>query len=172
MNEKLLFAALTEPLTDLLTQIGVSDLPFIKGNQSTTQGRLERAAYVTRIDRPQRGWQKHDTRQGSTTMDQMMQDTYQVQVSNPNDPANAAQLTANDLAERLRMLVQSPQYVAALRAQGIGLQIPTAIRPLVFRNESEQFEDHPTFDFTVSYKSSIILTTPEVDVIDPDIHRI
>lgn len=172
MNEKLLFAALTEPLTGYLTTLQVTDFPFLKANQTEPQGRVERAAYISRIATVPYGWQKHKTRQGDTSMEQNRQDTWQIQCYTPNDPANPTQQTATDLAELLRMLIQSPQYIAGLQAQGIGVQIPSAVRPLVFRNESDQYEDYPTFDFTVSYKSSIILPENQIDSFEPGIYGI
>lgn len=172
MNEKLLFAALTAPIETYLTALGVADFPFIKANQSETEGRVLRAAYVSRITMNRRGWQKHRTRQGETGMQQFQQDTYQIQCHVPNDPADATQQTATDIAIMIQGLIQSPQYIAGLQAQGIGLQRPTDIRPLVFQNEFDQYEDYPTFDFTVSYKSSIVLPENEIDSFEPGIYGI
>lgn len=172
MNEKLLFAALTEPITTYLTALGVADFPLIKANQTEVEGRVERGAYLSRVTKQTRGWQGHNTRQGITSMMQNQQDTYQIQCYTPNDPSNATQQTATDLAEIIRMILQSPQYIAGLQAQGIGMQRPTDVKPLVFKNEADQYEDYPTFEFTVSYKSSIVLPENEITSIDPDIHEV
>lgn len=172
MNEKQLYTALTQPLIELLNAFGVDDLPFAQANQSTAQGRLLRCAYLSRVTTEPRGWQSQRTRQGNTSMGQYQQDTYQLMVTSPNDPANPTQLTAFDLANTLRMLVQSPQYIAALHRVNIGIQRPTAIRVPYFQNEGEQYEAHPNFEFTVSYKTSIILSENEIDDINPGIHGI
>lgn len=172
MNEKLLFAALTEPITQYLTALGITDFPILKANQTEPQGRVDRGAYVARVGTNPMGTQSQKTRQGSTTMQRMEQDRWQIQCYTPNDPANATQQTAGDLARIVQMVVQSPQYIASLHAQGIGIQWPTDILPLRFQNEGEQYEDYPTFDFTISYKSSIVLSEHEIDLIEPGIHRI
>lgn len=169
MNQKPLFAAIANPLYDYLADMGILDLPILASYQRNPNGRVLKAAYMFPIAEEPRGWQSHRTRQGITTMIQDQQDTYQIQVFSPDDPSDATQMTAIDYANLIRGIIQSPQYVAELAQQNIGIQRPTGIRPTYFQNESDEYESNPNFDFVVSHKRVISLAVGEVDAIE---HRI
>lgn len=162
MNQKLLFAAIANPLMGLMAEVGITDLPILASYQTGENGRVLKAAYMFPVTEEPRGWQGFKTKQGVTSMTQNQQDTYQIQVFCPDDPSNETQITAIDYANILRGLIQSPQYVAELAKLNIGIQRPTGIRPTFFQNEKDEYEANPNFDFTVSHKREIVLSVGEV----------
>lgn len=166
MNQKELFAAITEPLTALLLKLNINDLPIYASYQRGDNGRVLKAAYMYPVAEEPRGWQSHKTVQGVTSMVQNQQDTYQLQVFIPDDPTNPVQTTAIDYANTLRAIIQSPQYVAELAKSNIGIQRPTGIRPTYFQNEQDEYEANPNFDFVVSHKRELVLTVGEVETIE------
>lgn len=166
MNQKELFAAIVNPILSTLALLNVNDLPIYSSYQRGSNGRILKAAYMYPIAEEPRGWQGHKTKQGVTTMVQNQQDTYQLQVFNPDDPANETQRTAIDYANILRAVIQSPQYIAELAKLNIGIQRPTGIRPTYFQNENDEYEANPNFDFVVSHKRETVLTVGEVDTIE------
>lgn len=84
----------------------------------------------------------------------------------PADPANLSLPTAKDYTRLAKMLISSQPFIEALTAQQIGMQRITDIRNVPFVNDQGNFEYNPSFDFTVSYKQTIIQQTPSISSVE------
>lgn len=178
MNDKQLQALIRNALLDCLTHAGITDLPVIPGNQpSVAQGRVARGVYFWPVSDTARGWQGRTTKTNPATLEletveaQFVQTQFQVNVFSPDDPNNITALTAKDLCNIVRMLVQSLRFVQNMTINGVGVQKPSQVRAPYFVNDLDQYEQNPSFDFVVSHKR---LTTQQTHHagIGVDIHRV
>lgn len=168
MNDKALQISIRAAMLDCLAHSGVTDLPVIAGNQPTVaQGRVARGVYFWAVSDTPRGWQGKVLRTNPETMEletvetQFIQTQFQVNVFSPDDPENTTQDTAKDLCTRLRMLIQSNRFTEAMTAVGVGVQMPSPVRAPYFVNDLDQYEQNPSFDFTVSRKIETTQQTHE-----------
>ena len=168
MNDKALQIAIRAALLDCLTEAGVTDLPVIAGNQPrVAQGRVERGCYIWPVSDTPRGWQgktlktNPSTFQLETVETQFIQTQFQVNVFAEDDPTNTTSMTAKDLCNIVRMLIQSYKFTQAMTAVGVGVQLPSPIRAPYFVNDRDQYEQNPSFDFTVSRKIETTQATLE-----------
>lgn len=80
--------------------------------------------------------------------------------------------TANDLAMRGSSILQSDAGRHSLRVAGLGIERITDVRQPYFKNEQDQFESSPSFDFVLTYKQVDVTTTPRVEKIAVKIDRV
>jgi hypothetical protein len=95
--------------------------------------------------------------------------TFQVSALMPDDVGNVAALTAKDLCNSARGLLQLRSTVQALRSSGLGIARISQTRILHFTNDSGRSEEMPSFDFDVNY-ARVVSTTkvPAVTGLDYD----
>jgi len=106
-----------------------------------------------RIGQPNR-ISKWDTVQGKTinTDYQIMGITYQVSVLVRSPKV----YTASDILSDLSIYMQSSEFITALESQGIGILAIKAMRTNWFKDDRDQHQEAPSFDFTLTYNRSII----------------
>lgn len=68
--------------------------------------------------------------------------------------------SASDLLNRAAAVLQSDTGMAALRAAGIAPLRITEVRNPTFRNDQDQFEASPSFDFLFQHDQVTVTTTP------------
>src|SRR5690606_26227393 len=177
MNDKPLQILIRKTLLDCLAHAGITDLPVVAGNQPLTQGRLERGVYIWHMGDTPRGFQGRKLKTNPATLQletvehQFVQTQFQVNVFSPDNPASETELTAKDICELVRMLVQSLRFVENMTLNGVGVQMPSPVRNPFFVNDQDQFEANPSFDFVVSHKRITNQQTHEATV-SMAIHRI
>jgi hypothetical protein len=54
------------------------------------------------------------------------------------------------------MIMQGSQFIEALKAQGFGIMRITDLRNPYFKDERDQFQASPSFDFTLSYNRTLV----------------
>lgn len=77
--------------------------------------------------------------------------------------------TAGDLARRASSILQSDKNRELLRLAGIGIERITDVREPGFKDDSDEFEYSPSFDFTVNFDQADVT---EIDVITRYVLRI
>lgn len=82
------------------------------------------------------------------------------------DPANPNQLTASDIANFGRYVMQSAQTIQALEAQGVGVLRVDQVRNPYFSDDRERYEASPSFDFTLTHKQIVITSIPIVTEVE------
>lgn len=98
------------------------------------------------------------------TETQMWEATFQCDalVLAPPQPKALAPYTSGDICSAASWILQGDVGRAALFAGGCGVYRVTDIRSPYFQNEQGQFQQSPSFDFTLSYEEVRTFTTPIV----------
>lgn len=86
--------------------------------------------------------------------------TFQLSALATQNPANVNQQTAADLLNYAAYSLQSQPSIATFEAQGVGVLAVKDVRNTPFRDDRDQFEYGPSFDFVMTHKQTIISTTP------------
>lgn len=82
------------------------------------------------------------------------------------------QPTASDYLNTAAMLMQSSNFVNALKEAGIAILNIGEIRNPYFKNEKDQFEASPSFDFTLVYNRVLVRDGLAVEVINLNVNRV
>lgn len=118
------------------------------------------------------GWQKRNYNiQGNNANhkeQQMTELTFQVQGFIKQHP----NLTAGDLIRITRMIVNSLPFIESMRKMGIGIQRASEIRRAPIVNEGNSYEHNPSFDFNVTFSSTLSLDTAATNLLISNISRI
>lgn len=88
--------------------------------------------------------------------------TFQFSALSLQSPANTSQLTAADILNYARYVLQSQPTIAIFEAQGVGIYNVNAVRNPAFADDKDVFEYAPSFDVTFTHKQIIITATPAV----------
>lgn len=96
------------------------------------------------------------------TETQQYESTFQLNALSTQDPDDLAQPTAADLLNYAAYIMQSMATIATLNAQDIGIERITQVRNVPFKDDRDQFEYSPSFDFVLTHKQ---IVTTEIDVL-------
>lgn len=165
-------------MTAMLTEQGHPEVEVVTSFQTDNQGRLDGPVlYFAEVADDPYGAQKTAT---TKTVDdeivdvsaQRMRITFQVQGFTPVNKTDLTVLRASDVVKMALMLLKSPPFLKALKAQNMGIErIPTT-KPTLVVNDRAQYEAGPMFEFTLSYKRSIIQKSAVITTADIAIHRV
>jgi len=97
---------------------------------------------------------------------QRMRISYQVQGFAPANINDLTKLRASDVVKLALMLLKSPPFIRALKANGMGIEKIASTKPNFVVNDRAQFEAGPMFEFTMSYRRSIIQTSAIIQPVD------
>lgn len=87
-------------------------------------------------------------------------------------PAVLPVLTAADLVNYAAAVLQSDAGRLQLQAAGVGIERITDIRQPNFKDDRDQFEASPSFDFVLDFNWSLVTNTPIVDATELRILRV
>jgi hypothetical protein len=180
MKENELKALMRAQLIAGLVSAGYPSVKVKQSYQSTTQGREQLPTlYYWQLSGPTgfgRPWHVEQynilTDNVDVTEVQNILTTFQIMATAPVSPTDTSAPTPGDLALAAMQVIRSSVFIASLQAQGAGLCDNTAIRPMQIQNDQDQFEDVPSFDFTVAHQSRIILTGPALEGAELNILRV
>lgn len=91
-----------------------------------------------------------------TALVQAMESTFQVNAMTPVDWT----LEPVDLANLAAGIMQSDRALTALRTAGVSILRVRDVRNPKFRNDRDQYEASPSFDFTVTHDQIMLSQTP------------
>jgi len=94
---------------------------------------------------------------------QLWEATFQISAMVRQVETDLALPSASDVAQHLKMFLQTPTVMRRLRAMGIGLLRVTNVRNPYFQDDRNQIEANPNFDLVVTYNRTISMTTPGTD---------
>lgn len=106
------------------------------------------------------------------TETQILETTFQVNATAAQDPSNITQLTSGDYVKAVARILGSDAAVVALQTLGIGIYRIQKITNTYFRDEREQNEASPSFDFTVTYATTETTIIQSTTVIAGSIHAV
>lgn len=102
---------------------------------------------------------------------QMYEATFQIQalvLQNPADPS----YTAADLVNEVAAIMQSDNTLKILAAANVGILRITDIRNPYFKDDRDQFEASPSFDFTLTHRQIRLSRTPVARPIEAAVYPI
>lgn len=163
----------------MLAEQGHSDVNVTTSFQTDNQGRLDGPVlYFAEIADDPYGAQKTGTSKDigtdqiiDTSM-QRMRITFQVQGFAPVDKTDLTKLRAADVIKLALMLLKSPPFIKALKENGMGIEKIPSTKPNFVVNDRAQYEAGPMFEFTLSYRRSIIQKSAAITTADIAIHRV
>jgi hypothetical protein len=80
--------------------------------------------------------------------------------------------TASDLANEVASIMQSDSTRTVLNSQGVGILRIHEISNPYFKDDRDNFEALPSFDFTLIYLNDRLSTTPIIDTYLYDIYPV
>lgn len=147
--------------------------------QPTTQGTPSGpAVFLHKIGDVPMGWPARTDalNEAQTSFDhtemQWMQTSFQITAMAQQDPSDVNAMTASDLCNAARAIMQSDATRATLLDAGIGIYRPGELRNPYFLDEKGQYEAAPSFDFTLTHQQVIITSTPVVASIEVNVDRV
>lgn len=118
------------------------------------------------------GWQKRNYNiQGNNANhkeQQLSELTFQVQGFIKQHP----NLTAGDLIRMTRMIINSLSFVESMRKVGVGIQRASEIRRAPIMNAGNSYEHNPSFDFNITFSSTLSLDTAATNLLISNLFRI
>lgn len=166
-------------MTALMTEQGHPEVDVVTSFQTDNQGRLDGPVlYFAEIGDDPYGAQKTATTKDIGTQQivdvsaQRMRITFQVQGFAPVDKTDLSKLRAADVVKLALMLLKSPPFLKALKAANMGIEKIPSTKPNFVVNDRAQYEAGPMFEFTMSYRRSIIQKSAIITTADIAIHRV
>lgn len=146
---------------------GFLNVVTVAANQPTQQG-INRGptVYFYKIDNRPIGYPKwidvwdEENSQMVHTESQYMECTFQVSALVLQNPTTPNAYTASDLVNEVRAILQSQNTVVTLNNSGVGILRIAMVTNVYFPDDRDQFEAHPSFEFTLKYLDDRVSTSP------------
>lgn len=180
MNDKPLFALLRSILVaEFALLTGYENIEVARKNQPRQQGRTQSpTVYMSKISDRRYGSPKRRDRYSTLTQnfdhaeEQVYETRIQFSVWVKENPQDVTGLTGSDMLSAVAAIMQSDKTVAALIAQGVGVQrIIEAPNPY-FVDDQDQFLADPSVDVIFTHTRSLVTTIPAVDTYEARISRV
>lgn len=163
----------------MLAEQGHPEVDVTSSFQPDNQGRISGPVlyFAESLDAPygaQKTGTSHDIGTGQTidTSMQRWRISYLVQGFAPANKTDLTVLRAADVAKLALMLLKSPVFLKALKANNMGIETIGSTKPNFVVNDRAQYEAGPSFEFTMSYRRSIIQKSAIIQTADIAIHRV
>lgn len=88
------------------------------------------------------------------------------------DPTDVNSLTASDILNLSRYILQCDVGIQAFQTAGAGIQRITAVRNTPFQDDRQNWEYQPSFDFIITHKQIITSTTPVIESTDFQVYEV
>lgn len=163
----------------MLTEQGMPQVRVVASFQPDNQGRLDGPVlYFAEVTDAPYGAQGSATKKNAGTGEitdtstQRYRITYQVQGFAPFVENDLSVPLAGDIVKLALQLLKSPPFIRALKSHNMGIETIAATRPNFVVNDRAQFEAGPMFDFTMSYRRTIIQKSAVIQSADFAINRV
>lgn len=146
---------------------GFLNVVTVSANQPTQQGiNTGPTIYFYKIDNQLRGYPKwtdvwdEENSQMVHTESQYMECTFQISALVLQNPTTPNAYTASDLVNEVLAIMQSQKTVMTLGNSDVGILRVSAVSNVYFPDDRDQFEAHPSFQFTLTYQNDRVSTSP------------
>lgn len=150
-----------------LTADGFINVVTVAANQPTQQGiNTAPTVYFYKIDNQPRGYPKwtdvwdEENSQMVHTESQYMECTFQISALVLQNPTTPNAYTASDLVNEVLAIMQSQNTVVTLNNSNVGILRVSTVTNVYFPDDRDQFEAHPSFEFTFIYQNDRVSTSP------------
>jgi hypothetical protein len=106
------------------------------------------------------------------TVEQMYETTFQIEALVPQSPTPEDEMTASDLINTVRAILQDEDAVQTMVSNGIGILRVTEIRNPYFLDDRDQNEASSSFDFILTHTQTITKVVPIIQFTEFDIKRV
>lgn len=166
-------------IQDGLAADGYRRVTVKQGNQPTQQGiNTLPTVYFYKLFDKRYGFLRRDDTWDSIneimvhTETQQYETTFQIEALVLQNPKNTNLYTASDLVNEVASIMQSDSTRGILSSNDIGILRITDIRNPYFKDDRDQFEASPSFDFVLTYAQTRVTTSPVITSYDYDIERV
>jgi hypothetical protein len=97
-----------------------------------------------------------------------MEATYQLSALNRQPDTT----TASDLLNSASMIMQGDKFIKALKGSGVGILRITEIRNPYLKDDRDQWQAMPSFDFVLSYNRTITRSGRVISAYEVDVKRV
>ena len=112
----------------------------------------------------------------TSTMDhvesQQMGTHFQLTALATQNPADVNSLTAKDILNKCRYILQSDVGIQSFQNANTGIQRITAVRNTPFQDDRQRWEYQPSFDFIITHKQIIESATPIVEATELAVYEV
>lgn len=160
-----------------LVALGIAGVTVLQGNQPTQQGAVSTpAVYLYKVSNHSYGFPRVNSAwtgsQEQQTQEQWDEATFQASALITQNPADTSALTASDLLNAVRSILQFDQTLDTLKANGLGiLRVDTVPNPF-FKDDRDNFEAAPSIDFVITNTSQYVGTVPVVPSVEFNVNRV
>ncbi|HZZ80033.1 MAG TPA: hypothetical protein VFE62_16085 [Gemmataceae bacterium] len=178
---------LDNPLLALIIQVliageaaaGIPNTPIAQSFQPTQQGANSGPTiYLQKLFDQRYGstertdvWDEPNSQIVHTEI-QQYETTFQLSAEAQQNPATPTQMTASDILNFAASILSSDPAIQTFEAQGIGIYRITQVRNPAFRDDYEQYEFNPNFDFVLTHKQIITTSTPVAQTIELQVKEV
>lgn len=169
MTDKELIIAFASPVETTMTALGTT-IQIVSAYQPETQGTETTATiYFSKVADKKIGMAKilksfnHTSNKFDKSHVQRYESTFQVEAVVRN--TTASDLTNSDILNMVAIIMNTDEYIQTIASSGVKILRITDIRNPYFKDEREQFQAMPSFDFTLVYNRAIISTVQKVSLI-------
>lgn len=170
MNDNQVIQILYSVLREGLDRYGFPLVALKQSNQPAQQGvnRLP-TIYFFKVSDKRYGFLKSEDKWDRVTQvmshieSQTYESIFQLSALSIQDPEEINSVTASDLVSYAASILQSDLVVQALLARKIGILRITDIRNPYFKDDRDQFEASPSFDFTLVYDRTRVTASQVID---------
>jgi len=160
-----------------LTARGLSDVVVTQSDQPTHQGAVSaRAVYLFKIGNEPFGYPRRDDVWGGAaeihTEEQWDEATFQISALVTENPADSNSLTASDIVNIVKNIMQSDATRATLKNAGLGILRIASVRNPILKDDRDNFEASPSFDFILTDISTDTSVSPVANSVVFNIHRV
>jgi|SRR5690242_16508715 len=145
---------------------GFTGVTVKQANQPTQQGiPTTPTVYFYEVFKKRYGWlgrfDKYVSGALQHTESQYMETTFQISALVLQNPL-VISYTASDLVDEVASIMQSDNTRSILNASGVGILRISDIRNPYFKDDRDQFEASPSFDFVLTYQNQRVSTVPAI----------
>ena len=103
---------------------------------------------------------------------QLYESTFQMGAFVLMNPKNLSQLSGSDILKIVSGVLSSEKTIEAFNLQSVGILRITEIRVTFFKNDKDNWQQSPSFDFTLTHKQDTITATPQADPIQGGLYPV
>lgn len=159
--------------------LGYSSILVIQSDQPTQQGIIfGPTVYFKKLGDKRFGWfgvsdvwDEINSKQVRTYL-QFYETTFQINALVLQNPSNPLQYTASDLINDVAFIMQNSDTIERLQQFSVGILKVSEVRNPYFKDDRDQFEASPSFDFTLQHKQTRITSVPVIESYESEIQRV
>lgn len=165
-------------ITSGLTADGFTGVSVVQFDQPTQQGiNTTPTVYFQKLYDHRYGYLRREdlwneiNNNYDHTETQQYETTFQIEALVLQNPSSIS-YTASDLVNEVSAIMQRDSTVRILSALEIGILRITDVSNKFFKDDRDQFEASPSFDFTLTHKQVRVSTTPLASPIETGIYPV